>query len=280
MIDFSYTVTDISLSHQCTPAPVNLGFAMHTHAYVELYCFLGGDVIYHVEGTQYTLIPGDILLLRPGEAHYAQVNTNVDYERICLHFDPQLLSALDPENTLVRPFFDRQAGKRNLFRAEDDVCTQLLFHMTQPMPDPRLNILGNMILVLKRISDAFGTGQESGGPPDTLEYRLISYINNNLEQELSLSELCDHFFVSRTQLCRLFRQATGTSVGNYISTKRMLAARELLLQGQKPTGIYSACGYRDYSSFFRAYTRHYGHSPREEQRRNYPIEPNTRITMG
>lgn len=253
---------------------------MHTHAFAELYCFLGGEVIYHVEGTQYILNPGDILLMRPGEAHYAQVNKQVDYERISLHFDQKLLSALDPENVLIRPFFDRQAGTRNLYRADDDVCRQILFNMTTPMPEPRLNVLGNMILVLKRISDAFSIGQESGGTPDTLEYRLLSYINKHLEQELSLDKLCDRFFVSRTQLCRLFKQSTGTSVGNYISTKRMLLARELLLQGKKATEIYGACGYQEYSAFFRAYTRYFGHSPREEQRCSYPIQSSTQIPMG
>ncbi len=253
---------------------------MHTHAFAELYCFLGGEVIYHVEGTQYILNPGDILFMRPGEAHYAQVNKQVDYERISLHFDQKLLSALDPENVLIRPFFDRQAGTRNLYRADDDVCRQILFNMTTPMPEPRLNVLGNMILVLKRISDAFSAGQESGGTPDTLEYRLLSYINKHLEKELSLDKLCDRFFVSRTQLCRLFKQSTGTSVGNYISTKRMLLARELLLQGKKATEIHGACGYQDYSAFFRAYTRYFGHSPREEQRCSYPIQSSTQIPMG
>lgn len=280
MLLFSYGAPDISLSHLCNRAPVTLDFTMHTHTYAEVYCLLGGKVIYHVEGTQYILVPGDILLLRPGEAHYAQVAPQPDYERICLHFDPKLLSALDPENRLLRTFFDRQPGKRNLYRADDDVCRQLLTNMTAKRPEPRLNILGNLILLLQHISDAFDGGHESGGPPDTLEYRLIRYINKNLGQELSLQELCDRFFVSRTQLCRLFKQATGTSVGNYISTKRMLLARELLLQGQKPTEIYTICGYREYTTFFRAYTRQYGHSPREELRCSHPIQPDTQIPMG
>ena len=280
MIDFSYTAPDISLTHHCNRAPVTLNFTMHTHTHAEVYYFLGGKVTYHIEGSEYTLVPGDILLLRPGEAHCAQVSSQPDYERICLHFDPKLLSSLDPEGSLIRPFFDRQPGKRNLYRTDNDACTQLLSSMTVPKAEPRLNILGNLILLLKHISDAFEAGHEGSRTPDTLEYRLISYINKNLEGELTLHELCDRFFVSRTQLCRLFKQATGTSVGNYISTKRMLLARELLLQGQKPTEIYTICGYRDYTAFFRAYTRQYGHSPREEQRCSYPIQPNTRIPIG
>ena len=40
-------------------------------------------------------------------------------------------------------------------------------------------------------------------------------------------------------------------------------ARELLRQGQKPTDICSACGYRDYTTFYRAYTSYFGHSPRQ-----------------
>lgn len=50
-----------------------------------------------------------------------------------------------------------------------------------------------------------------------------------------------------------------------------MLAHQLLLHGQKPTEVFAACGYQDYSSFYRAYTAHFGYSPRDA--RLVPEEP-------
>lgn len=274
---FQYSDSEIFLSHSYDETPSQKQFYMHTHAHAELYCFLAGKAVFHVEGTAYALEPGDILLMRPGEAHYAQVDDRVPYERICLNFDTGLLRSLDPERQLTGPFYEHKAGKSNHYRPKDDQCLQLLRAMTAQQCRPV--ILGNLILLLQKLAEQFRAG-EKPADKDTLEYSIIRYINKNLEKPLSLEALCERFFVSRTQLCRLFKQATGTSVGGYISVKRLLRARELLLQGEKPTEVYSPCGYRDYSTFFRAYTKYFGHSPREAEHFRETITPDVHILLG
>lgn len=276
MNTFLYSDSQIFLSHSYdeTPAPQN--FYMHTHTHAELYCFLGGSAVFHVEGTAYPLEPGDILLMRPGEAHYVQVDTHTPYARICLNFDTGILRSLDPAGELTRSFYDHKAGKRNHYRPEDGACVQLLRSM---LSQSRPVILGNLILLLQKLAEQFSSG-ERPADTDTLEYRMIRYINKNLDKPLTLEQLCDRFFVSRTQLCRMFKQATGTSVGGYISAKRLLHARELLLQGDKPTEVYAPCGYRDYSTFFRAYTKFFGHNPRDAQNFRDVLTPDAHILLG
>lgn len=280
MIDFRYRAPDLYISHFVSPRPSQENFYMHTHAHAELYCFLGGKATFHVEGTAYPLQPGDILLMRPAEAHYVQVDPSVPYERICMNFDTGILSAIDPENRLVQPFFQRTAGKQNLYRPENDACLACLLQMTTPGQEQRLMILGNLILLLRQLAGMFSDKQQTLSDPDTLEHRLIRYINQHLDRELTIQALCDRFFISRTQLCRRFRQATGTSVGNYITAKRLMLARQLLLQKQKPTEVFTACGYQDYSSFYRAYLHYFGHSPSDEQRFDYTLTPEDHITIG
>lgn len=277
---FRYKDESLFVSHAYDEHPAQEKFFMHTHAHAELYCFLRGQGVFHVEGTSYPLQPGDILLMRPDEAHYIQLNTDAPYERICINFDTGLFRALDREQALMRPLFDRKAGKRNLYRLEEDTCLQFLRHMTTPGTGDRMLLLGNLILLLQALSKAFLEGKDGNIQPDTLEYRIIRYINKNLDQELSLQALCDRFFVSRTQLCKCFKQVTGASVGSYITVKRLLTARKLLRQGEKPTEVYTACGYHDYSTFFRAYTKLFGHNPRQEQTGGYSMTPDTRILIG
>lgn len=246
-------------------------FSMHTHATAELFYFVQGRAVYHIEGNSYTLQPGDILLMRPSEAHYVEQDSTVPYERICLNFETTLLGTLDPENTLLRPYYDREAGKRNLYRTagtKNTVCRTYLDHIL--VAEDRLQAIANLILLLRQVGSMFAQDNEAGSQPDTLEYRIVRYINQNLSSELSIQELCAQFYISRAQLCRRFKKITGTSVGKYVTAKRLIAAQNLMRQGKKPTEVYSACGYQDYSTFYRAYLQYFGYSPRDVRMLNEP----------
>ena len=256
---FRYIESGLRISHNRDEVVPQ--YSIHTHTPAELFCFLEGKGVYHVEGNCYPLAPGDILLLRPAEAHYIELDPSVPYERLVVHFDISLLEQLEPGNRLLRPYFDRTVGVRNHYPA-DPTCTALLMATTDP-DGSRATMLANLVLVLQILGRRFGELPAAEVAPNTVEHRLIHYINQHLHQDLSIQHLCDHFFLSRAQLCRRFRNATGTSIGNYIAAKRVLMARELLYQGQKPTEVYTACGYRDYATFYRAYKAFFGHSPRQ-----------------
>lgn len=113
---FQYTGSGISVTHTLTPNPQPEEFFMHTHTHAELYVFLSGKGIYHIEGSEYSLEPGDILLMRPGESHYIEIDPDVSYERIVVWFNTDLFSVLDHENALMLPLFERKAGTLNMYR--------------------------------------------------------------------------------------------------------------------------------------------------------------------
>ena len=80
---------------------------------------------------------------------------------------------------------------------------------------------------------------------------------------LSLDHLSERFFISKSHLNRMFKKATGTTAWDYIVVKRLLMARSLLSEGMVPTDVYLKCGFRDYTTFFRAYKKHFGSTPKE-----------------
>ena len=257
---------DIRIGRGWDPAFNDVTFPLHTHTNAELFCLVAGKAVYHVEGSEYPLLPGDILLMRPMEAHFVEVDNAYDYDRMVLVFDPDILRFVDPENALMRPLFDRKAGKRNHYTAanfDSDRYFQYLLNMLSEDAD-RPTVIANLILLLKEIGAVFDQTDHQSTQADTLEYKIIRYINKNLDKELNLSELSKRFFISRAQLCMRFKNATGTSVGKYISTKRLILAQQKILQGQKPTDIFQECGYHDYSTFYRAYTQLFRHSPKQE----------------
>lgn len=266
--------TGFRIDRRWNPAFDNENFSIHTHTNAELFYFVSGKAVCHIEGSEYTLTPGDILLIRPMEAHFIEIDKRYDYERIVVNFDPGILHSIDTENTLTRPLFDRKAVKRNHYCAanfDSDRYFQYLQNMLSNDAE-RLTALANLILLLKEICVVFDRESHKPAQPDTVEYQIIRYINKNLGKKLTLKELSETFFLSRAQLCLRFKNATGTSVGKYISFKRLLLARQKIRQGQKPTDVYESCGYQNYSTFYRAYTQFFGHSPKQENGK-LPISP-------
>ncbi len=256
----------LSLSRSLSLAGSDDTFYIHTHTNVELLYFVSGKGTYYVEGSKYPLSPGDLLLVRPGEAHFVEPDLSQDYDRIVLNFDPTLFSALDPEEALLHPFVQREAGKHNRYTAahfDTHQYQKYLFDMFQCEND-RLSLLANLILLLREIDTAFLRVDLDSVSPNAVEYEIIRYINQNLHREISIQELSEQFFLSRAQLCLRFKNAIGTSVGKYITIKRLMLARQQIRQGEKPTDVFSACGYQDYSTFYRAYIRLFGHSPKQE----------------
>lgn len=260
-----------SIRHERHEPQESRKFSMHTHTTAELFYFVEGEAVYHIEGNSYTLQPGDILLMRPSEAHYIEQDPDLPYERICLNFETTIFSALDPENNLLRPYYGREAGKRNLYRTANIGNAPFRTYLDNILrTDNRLDAIANLILLLCRIGGMYERDNAIGAQPDTLEYRIVRYINQNLSKELSIEELCDKFYISRAQLCRRFKRITGTSVGKYITAKRLIAAQNLLRQGKKPTEVYASCGYQDYSTFYRAYVQYFGYSPKDRSLLNEP----------
>ena len=93
---------------------------------------------------------------------------------------------------------------------------------------------------------------------------IITYLNEHMYEPLSLDSICERFYISKSNLNRKFKLLTGSTVWEYITTKRLLYAKELLQTGIPPTKAFSKCGFNDYTSFFRAYKAKFNVSPKHD----------------
>ena len=239
-------------------------YRMHTHDTVELHLLLSGHGIFHIEGTAYPMRPGDVLVMRPAESHYIELTSQMPYERVVVNFSTEAFAAIDPEGILTKALLEREAGRHNQYKAfsfEGGSCMHYWQMMISDKGDAYINLLTGLIGLLREMHNIFYQQEKHETAKDMLEYRIVQYINSHLEGPLTLDQICDHFFISKAQLCRLFRRTTATTVWQYITVKRLVLARQLLEQGEQPTKVCSQCGFNDYSTFYRAYMKHYGCPP-------------------
>jgi len=257
---------EVAFRYNLDPHPVPESFAMHTHNMCEVYVFLNGRASFRIEGSEYRLERGDLLVMRPAEAHCIQVQADHPYERLSMHFEPLLFDRIDPEHRLLRVFMDREAGRFNRFSAAefpDQNYRVMLTQLMQPENCQRLNIVAVLLPLLNQLYQLYLQRDElAPATESTLLFQVIRHINEHLSDTLSLDALCEQFYISKPQLCRSFKHTTGASVGEYITAKRLLKAQSMLRAGSPPTQVCTACGFNDYSAFYRAYRKHFGVSPK------------------
>lgn len=260
---FKHTDDDISMHYTQDEHPNPQNFKMHTHEWYEIYSIFGGKGVFKIEGNRYPLENGDILIMRSMESHCIEINSDVPYTRLSIHFSPEIFSGIDKNGSLFLPFTERESGTLNLYRQSDfksDAYKIFIKKIITDSDDRRLQTLVNLLALLNEISIAFAS-RSIENTNDSLDCRIIRYINHNLSTDITLNELCEEFFISKPHLCRIFKNATGSTVWNYITVKRLSLAKELISQGVPPTKVYTQCGFNDYSSFYRAYLKNYGTSP-------------------
>lgn len=263
---FSFQSDNISINHNIDIIPDQSKFKMHTHRRYELYFFVKGNASFFVEGRNYPLKPGDIMLMNSTESHCIAVAPDTPYERYVVQFDRNAVSGIDPTGELLTAFEKRALGEFNQYRRNDfDSGNYLLFfeNIFKTVPNQELQIRTNLCALLNEINIAFQRKIENAIPAyETQMQQIIRFINNNLGSDLSLEVLCNTFYISKPQLCKLFREHTGCTVLNYITTKRLHAAQKEIEIGANPTKLFCNYGYSDYSAFYRAYKKFFGFSPK------------------
>lgn len=94
--------------------------------------------------------------------------------------------------------------------------------------------------------------------------RVINYINNHLDSNLSLDFLAEICYLNPSYLSRVFKKTTGEKVSEYVSEKRIDLAKELLVtSNMKMIDVGTKIGYHTPHSFTRLFKKHTGYSPTE-----------------
>ena len=97
--------------------------------------------------------------------------------------------------------------------------------------------------------------------------RAVDYVENNLRQRLSLSQVARHANVSTRTLQNLFKVYQGLPASEFIRERRMQRAHELLRRGEKSVSqVADASGYSSAANFSRDYRRRFGNAPSSVRR--------------
>lgn len=246
--------------------------SLHSHSFYEvLFCRSCDRVEYLVGSRHYKLLPGDIIIIAPGIGHTPIMPPDMQfpYERDVLWVNPDFMkkiSDLFPDSGLEminRALVLRTRGTQWGYIGE--YFTDGINESMNQKPGYDKIISAHAVLIISHVLRA--AQDESGNvfQPEqpTLINSIIEYIEGHLDEKLSLGEVAEHFYISRGTLNKLFRESMDSTFYRFVTQRRLILAKVYIGEGESMERISEKCGFSDYSTFYKAFKKEYGISPRE-----------------
>ncbi|WP_019637365.1 helix-turn-helix transcriptional regulator [Paenibacillus fonticola] len=242
----------------------------HFHESYEIYYLLAGERYYYVNDRIYALQVGDLLFINKNQLHRTTSKGRSNHERILINF----------EDSFLEPLLELGVGELPLFQGESfllrpDVHEQgrildILQDMLRERKEAAINytpylqtLLLQLLILIRRIREA---APEPVLPESSEKqrrvYRILEHLNAHYAERLTLEGIAEHFYISETYLCRIFKQTTGFTVIEYLNYVRIREAQALLRETDfKVTRIAEETGFDSIAHFGRVFKQITKRSP-------------------
>ena len=248
------------------------------HPQYEIFLLLEGDVTMLINSQRYMIKNGALVLLTSRDLHISMNNAPRTYKRITVMFDPHAIRQFNTEHTNLLDCFSIAASRQRNIRylsAEQIQTVQAL--ADQILTNGRSDRFGDDIIVLTSllsllifINRLYRSHLPKIAPlPLTPIIReIVDYVDSHIDEELSVQSLCHHFSYSVAYISAQFSKQMGLPLKQFIITKKIALAKQLLAESLSVTQVYERCGFGDYSNFIRTFKKTVGVSPLQWQKWN------------
>lgn len=255
----------------------------HFHPEIEIHVIVAGGGVYRFEDTEQHFKAGDVFVFRTNERHFVTERTQEDGDQAysCgLYFFPELIQYLDSDifDTKYMQVFSRNNDRfvhyipaekpeaeriaemvkniRKEFESAEsgfemmimlDLMHIIVTYVRMYTPE-ELNAICNMLFVR---SDYYDDIQ-----------KVMKYIDDHITEDISIDTLAELAKMSPSCYSKWFKKINGYTTWDYINTRRILLAQQLLCDTNlSVTKIAAQCGFNNSANFNRQFKRFSGETP-------------------
>lgn len=216
-------------------------FTVGPREYGALTFRIRGTASITVDGTEYTVNPGEILYLPQGLPYTARYS---DTDMVAIHF---VTAGLDP----VPEVYSAESTHETFLQ----ICR--LWQTKQQ---------GYEVYALSLLYQIFGLigDAETKNSVPSCFLEAISYIHEHFrDSALTADRICRHSGISQTAFRLLFQKHYGKTPLEYITALRLEQARNLIASGAPIETAALDSGFNDPKYFARTVKKHFGCTPRD-----------------
>ena len=200
------------------------GSPPYSHRQFEILYLMQGKIKYLIEGEEYLVNKGDVIFVPPHEIHSLETIGDGAYEIKNIMF--QIAHGKDEK---MLPLF----------------------------------ALAKILDLIRELEKIF-TKSSMGGFPmsvDPIVKKAVEYVSKNIESPLSLDQIANALFISKSTLCHKFVSSMNISVNRYVTIKKIFHSAKLIKEGMGAMDAAIAVGYNQYTTFYHNYKKILGVPP-------------------
>lgn len=232
-----------------------------------------GSGIWNINGKDYEVSKGDIIIFsRLDERHLKRVTSETALVTEQIEFLPMTIY---PMQNCADFFFDRPENFSNILTRDNenyDYIIKCFGNMRKEFKENKryqkeyiVHLLTGMILAAARIFDStYKKENVKNGGNYSVVSKVMLYIKNHLDEDLSRETLSKKHGISQSYLSRLFKEYSGIQLQEYIVRCRVQKAIILLKSG-KYNVLEAALesGFSSSSGFYSAFNKIMGKKPKD-----------------
>lgn len=249
-------------------------FKGESHDFWEMVYAAKSSVICKGNGRAILLKEGNLLFHSPGEFHTISGNKKNQSEVFVMTFEckSEAMSFFDKKHfflterlrqyiytiineakkTFELPAFDPSMKKLKLLNKPNLGGQQII----------RVSLEQLLIMLMRdwayRVEDIF-----IGKQPRNLTLSVINYINENIYNKISLSDICSKFYYGKTYVCTEFKKNTGKTIFEYYNNLRINEAKKLIKQDCSFKEIAETLNFDSQSHFSSTFKKYENITPKQ-----------------
>jgi AraC-like DNA-binding protein len=269
-----------SFVYQDTKSPQN-ELSDHMHDHYEIVYVYNGKGTFFIGDVFYDMQQGDVFLIPNNTIHRALPNKDDPVTSTIIFFSPTLIykDVVDDSFSYLH-LFDLTKKSKNykisLSQKEqvklEEQLQLILQETTSQLIGSRhacLLIVHQIILDLYRIRINGKQDLSEGSYSSEWIRDILIYINEHIDEPLTLTALAQKALVSPAHFSRVFKETTGIGLIVYLNTKRIIKAKELLLETNHTIAhIAEMCGFESMPQFYRTFKKYNEKTPATFRKEN------------
>lgn len=245
-------------------------FKYHCHDFVELSIVTAGQVPYHIEGKDYILKKGEILISNPGFYHMETPKKDSKYAQLHIGINNFKLSEIRDnyiDNKGRGPILTLKKYESEILKCCDEIIKEeKIKRLGYPLILKSI-IMKMLIFICRDIEDdnhyeeVYHCSFESTEKQNIVK-SIMEYMNNNYMEDISLDKISKNMYLSPVYISKIFKEETGDSPINHLIKIRLAKAEDLLKEKNMPIkAVAQSVGYNDAYHFSKLFKKYYGISP-------------------
>lgn len=244
----------------------------HTHDFIEFVYMLRGRSVHRVDGVEYPLSGGDLLIINYGETHSFDGDPAAQFYNILIKpafLDDSMRECRDLFLLLKAPPY-REFGdlvdarcRCIRFSPEEKNCFEYMLRLLEKELQSRalgydltthtgVNFL--LAMILRRMC-----ASHTGVPEEFA--RVPEYVAAHYAETLHVTELAAMCHYNPSYFSRVFRKYTGITFSAYLKQVRIAAACRHIEDGRRLGDLYTRVGYTNKTNFYKHFRQVTGQTP-------------------